>query len=154
MPALQVKDFPDDLYEELRECAAQECRSVSQQTIYGLREFLRMHKAYQSVKNALWAAPYFTDLLEDDEKQKRLKRAKRRRELREQIREQEPASIPDDFPSAAEIIQEMREERANRILEVFDELKLIRELENEFDERFDTLCQRTDMNCIDENGLS
>lgn len=29
MPTLQVKDFPDDLYEELRECAAQECHSVS-----------------------------------------------------------------------------------------------------------------------------
>lgn len=154
MPALQVKDFPDDLYEELRECAAQECRSVSQQTIYGLREFLRMHKAYQSVKNALWAAPYITDLLEDEEEQKRLERAKKRRELRERIREQEPANIPDDFPSATEIIQEMREERANRILDAFDELKLIRELENEFDERFDTLCQRTDVNRINENGLS
>lgn len=129
MPALQVKDFPDDLYEELRECAAQECRSVSQQTIYGLREFLRMHKAYQSVKNALWAAPYLTDLLEDKEQQERQERAKRRRELMEQIRELGPANIPSDFPDPAELIREMREERTNQILEAVGDLDKIREME-------------------------
>lgn len=129
MPALQVKDFPDDLYEELRECAAQECRSVSQQTIYALREFLRMHKAYQSVKNALWAAPYVADLLEDKERQERQERAKRRRELMEQIRELGPADIPSDFPDPAELIREMREERTNQILEAVGDLGKIREME-------------------------
>lgn len=150
MPALQVKDFPDDLYEELRECAAEECRSVSQQTIYGLREFLRMRKAYQSVKNALWAAPYVTDLLEKEEEQKRLERVRKRHELLERIRERGPANIPDDFPSAAEIIREMREERTDRILEATEELELIRKLENEFDERFAALCQRAGVNRIRE----
>lgn len=129
MPALQVKDFPDDLYEELRECAAQECRSVSQQTIYGLREFLRMHKAYQSVKNALWAAPYLTDLLEDKERQEPQERAKRRCELLKQIRELGPANIPSDFPDPAELIREMREERTNQILEAVGDLDKIREME-------------------------
>ena len=129
MSALQVKDFPDDLYEELRECAAQECRSVSQQTIYGLREFLRMHKAYQSVKNALWAAPYLTDLLEDKERQELQERAKRRCELLKQIRELGPADIPSDFPDPAELIREMREERANQILEAVGDLDKIREME-------------------------
>lgn len=129
MPALQVKDFPDDLYEELRECAAQECRSVSQQTIYGLREFLRIHKAYQSVKNALWAAPYLTDLLEDKERQERQERAKRRCELLKQIRELGPANIPSDFPDPAELIREMHEERTNQILEAVGDLDKIREME-------------------------
>ena len=133
MPALQVKDFPDDLYEELRECAAQECRSVSQQTIYGLREFLRMHKAYQSVKNALWAAPYLTDLLEDKERQERQERAKRRCELLKQIRELGPANIPSDFPDPAELIREMREERTNQILEAVGDLDKIREMETRND---------------------
>lgn len=150
MPALQVKDFPDDLYEELRECAAEECRSVSQQTVYGLREFLRMHKAYQSVKNALWAAPYVTDLLEKEEEQKRLERVRKRHELLERIRERGPVNIPDDFPSAAEIIREMREERTDRILEATEELELIRKLENEFDERFAALGQRAGVNRIRE----
>lgn len=154
MPALQVKDFPDDLYEELRECAAQECRSVSQQTIYGLREFLRMHKAYQSVKNALWATPYVTDLLDEEGEQERLKRAKKRRDLLERIRERGPIDIPNDFPSAAEIIREMREERTDRILNALDELELIRKLEAEFDERFDDLCQRAGVNCIGEMELN
>lgn len=133
MPALQVKDFPDDLYEELRECAAEECRSVSQQTIYGLREFLRMHKAYQSVKNALWAAPYITDLLEEEEEQERLERARKRHELLERIRERGPANIPADFPSAAEIIREMREERTRQILEAVGDWQAIEEAEARHD---------------------
>lgn len=133
MPALQVKDFPDDLYEELRECAAQECRSVSQQTIYGLREFLRMHKAYQSVKNALWAAPYVTDLLEEEEEQERLERARKRHELLERIRERGPVNIPADFPSAAEIIREMREERTRQILEAVGDWQAIEEVEASHD---------------------
>ena len=33
MPALQVRDFPEDLYEKLKEVAAREHRSVAQQTI-------------------------------------------------------------------------------------------------------------------------
>lgn len=133
MPALQVKDFPDDLYEELRECAAEECRSVSQQTIYGLREFLRMHKAYQSVKNALWAAPYITDLLEEEEEQERLERARKRHDLLERIRERGPANIPADFPSAAEIIREMREERTRQILEAVGDWRAIEEAEARHD---------------------
>lgn len=133
MPALQVKDFPDDLYEELRECAAEECRSVSQQTIYGLREFLRMHKAYQSVKNALWAAPYITDLLEEEEEQERLERARKRHDLLERIRERGPANIPADFPSAAEIIREMREERTRQILEAVGDWQAIEEAEARHD---------------------
>ncbi|WP_165170500.1 hypothetical protein [Adlercreutzia sp. ZJ242] len=133
MSALQVKDFPDDLYEELRECAAKECRSVSQQTIYGLREFLRMHKAQQAVKDALWAAPYGTDLLSEDEDRERRKRAKRRRALNDRIDELGPADIPASFPDAAELIRLMREERADRILEAVGDLDAIRKTEAQRD---------------------
>ncbi|WP_172135420.1 argininosuccinate lyase [Adlercreutzia sp. ZJ473] len=133
MPALQVKDFPDDLYEELRECAAKECRSVSQQTIYGLREFLRMHKAQQAVKDALWAAPYGADLLSEDEDRERRKRAKRRRALNDRIDELGPADIPASFPDAAELIRLMREERADRILEAVGDLDAIRKTEAQRD---------------------
>ncbi len=59
-------------------------------------------------------------------------------------------NIPDDFPSAAEIIREMREERTDRILEATEELELIRKLENEFDERFAALGQRAGVNRIRE----
>ena len=40
MPALQVKDFPDDIYEQLRVVAAEENRSISQQTLVIIKEFL------------------------------------------------------------------------------------------------------------------
>lgn len=129
MPALQVKDFPDDLYEELREYATKECRSVSQQTIYSIREFLRMQKAYQAVKNAIWAAPYVTDLLSEEEDRERRKRAKRRQAVLERIHERGPVDIPEDFPDAAEIIREMREERTRQILEAVGDWQAIEETE-------------------------
>lgn len=44
MPALQVRDFPDDLYAELKRCAAEEDRSISQQTVHILREYLKAYK--------------------------------------------------------------------------------------------------------------
>lgn len=44
MPALQVKDFPSDLYEELRAYAAMQDRSISQQTVHVLREYLHVRR--------------------------------------------------------------------------------------------------------------
>lgn len=40
MPALQVRDFPATLYDELKECAARNHRSVAQQTIIAVEEML------------------------------------------------------------------------------------------------------------------
>lgn len=41
MPALQVRDFPDKLYVELRQRAEQEHRSIAQQTIVAVESYLR-----------------------------------------------------------------------------------------------------------------
>ena len=41
MPALQVRDFPDELYAQLKECADREHRSIAQQTIVAVEEMLR-----------------------------------------------------------------------------------------------------------------
>lgn len=41
MPALQVRDFPDGLYAQLKECADREHRSIAQQTIVAVEEMLR-----------------------------------------------------------------------------------------------------------------
>ena len=38
MPALQVRDFPEDLYEKLRAAAARNHRSIAQQTIAWIEE--------------------------------------------------------------------------------------------------------------------
>lgn len=40
MPALQVKDCPTEVYEELRRCATRENRSISQQVLTILEDYL------------------------------------------------------------------------------------------------------------------
>lgn len=44
MPALQVRDFLSDLYEELRACAAIPDRSISQQAVNVLRKYLQAYR--------------------------------------------------------------------------------------------------------------
>ena len=39
MPALQVKDCPTEVYEELRRCASRENRSISQQALTILEDY-------------------------------------------------------------------------------------------------------------------
>ncbi len=117
MPSLQVKDFPEDLYEELKEYAAEEQRSVSQQTIYCLREYLRFRDVFQTIKHAKWALPYVTDLLPESEQLESKRRAERHRLVLERIQERGAIETPEDFPDTVELIREMREERGNQILE-------------------------------------
>ena len=45
MPALQVRDFPQDLYDELRDYAALNHRSIAQQTIACVENEIRRSKA-------------------------------------------------------------------------------------------------------------
>ena len=45
MPPLQVKDCPQDVYEKLRECAQRDNRSMAQQTLTILQEYLGMREA-------------------------------------------------------------------------------------------------------------
>ena len=50
MPALQVKDCPHDVYEKLRECAAEENRSISQQALTILEDYLAMREALKTAQ--------------------------------------------------------------------------------------------------------
>ena len=45
MPALQVRDFPQDLYDELRDYAERNHRSIAQQTIACVESEIRRSKA-------------------------------------------------------------------------------------------------------------
>ena len=94
MPALQVRDFPDDLYERLKEYAANQHRSVAQQTIVAVEQMLA--RADEAA---------------------RAERAKRRKELFAEIRKLPKFDVPDGFPDAAEMIRQDREERVNHILD-------------------------------------
>lgn len=50
MPALQVRDFPATLYDELKECAARNHRSIAQQTIIAVEEMLSEASAPSSAR--------------------------------------------------------------------------------------------------------
>ena len=132
MPALQVRDFPDDLYAELKSCAAEEDRSISQQTVHILREYLKAHKrlagrsdwmvvpktevqtsvlgggAHSSPKRE----SYYCDTATEAERQARIEK---RRKIFEEIEAFQHPEIPDDFPSPAELVRQGREERDEQI---------------------------------------
>ena len=117
MPALQVKEFPEDLYEELRECAAAEDRSISQQTLHILREYLNVYRKSGNDADCLVvtvsradvaAVSSGTDTSED--------LVAKRKKVLDDIDSMPKPKIPDDFPSSVEIIEEMREERMRSIV--------------------------------------
>lgn len=133
MPALQVKDFPEDLYEDLKKYAAEDCRSVSQQTLYILREYVCFRKTHGLVRSALWAEPLVSDLGTARELAERAARVEKRRRIRERIEARGPIEAPEDFPDAAELIRQGREERTDRILEAVGDLEKIRDTEAKHD---------------------
>ena len=55
MPALQVRDFPATLYDELKECAARNHRSIAQQTIIAVEGMLNEAPARLSAYPCSWA---------------------------------------------------------------------------------------------------
>ena len=129
MPALQVRDFPDDLYEELRECAANESRSIAQQAVYILKEYLGTYSQMQSRQPGAFRAPNLVyidpnrNIVEsvDADEAARQARVEKRKKLFEQIRSRPQAPLPDDCPSPADIVRQGREERADQLFEALEE---------------------------------
>lgn len=142
MPALQVRDFPDDLYARLKESAAKNHRSIAQQTIACVEAQLD-----QEEKRAAMLAPEFGtftvpqnvrdamnrardidafDWLHDFEEEPEEvieARRKKRRQLRERAKELRKGWI-GPVPTADEIaqmIRDDREERTNHILRCVEE---------------------------------
>jgi len=94
MPALQVRDFPDQLYEELRLCAKHEYRSIAQQTIVIIQDYLsRENKRLAEAERP--KANY----------------AEHRRQVFERIDSLPLFKLPEDFPTPQQIIREMRDQR-------------------------------------------
>lgn len=115
MPALQVRDFPDDLYEKLKEVAAREHRSVAQQTIVAVEAMVsgEYARAKEESRRSLY--------LDFDTEAKRAARIKKRQELFESAKAH-PLVLPLDAPSPVDVVREAREERSRHIGEVFDEI--------------------------------
>ena len=122
MPALQVKDFPDDLYAELKACASAEDRSLSQQTVHILREYLRVYRELGG--RAEWAVVAVERPRPRVEHVSRRVAAEAEREMRierkrkvfERIDARPHSKIPDSFPSPAEIVRQMRDERGDQLV--------------------------------------
>lgn len=58
MPALQVRDFPPALYDELKEYAAQNHRSIAQQTVIAVEEMLAASVQQASSTESLDESPF------------------------------------------------------------------------------------------------
>lgn len=114
MPALQVRDFPQDLYEGLKECAIREHRSLAQQTVHAVEEMLARRDAGRS--NEPFATVSFDSL------QARQERIEKRKALFARIR-QYSKQFPKNLPSPEEMVRESRAEldrRGDRTIELVE----------------------------------
>lgn len=114
MPALQVRDLPEDVYAGLKERAAREHRSLSQQTIVGLREYLQMDP--EGVKTAVLESRKvsYEDALagwRHPSDETREERAARKKKLFEEIDKLPKFDLPPGYSSVAEMIREDRDSR-------------------------------------------
>ncbi|MDO4532522.1 MAG: hypothetical protein Q4C36_02245 [Coriobacteriia bacterium] len=117
MPALQVKDCPIEVYERLRECAAQENRSISQQTVTILEEYLALRPASknsvsteastQFISGHLREYPHYSEDLHDETDY-----LGQFRKVMEEISELPPIPISERCPRADVILAQIREEEA------------------------------------------
>ena len=108
MTALQVKDCPEEVYERLKQCAARENRSISQQTITILEEYLGMRPQTKHSESRLKMVS------EDRPSQygKPIDYIEKRRRIFEKLDKLKPIPITKDCPRADEILRQIREEEA------------------------------------------
>lgn len=121
MPALQVKDCPADVYEKLRKCAEEENRSISQQTLTIIEDFLDLRERKRIAEATKAKAPTANDEphmrvrirpIYGPEANDGIDYAARWREKMQRIRALPPIPHIDGMPSAAEMIRQIRDEEA------------------------------------------
>lgn len=114
MPALQVRDFPDDLYTQLKTSAQRNHRSMAQQVIAYVEQGMR---AESDEQGGLGAARRPAKMYDFDTLVERERRIQKRKALFKEI---EALPWKGDKPSAEDVvamIRQDREERDNRVLE-------------------------------------
>lgn len=99
MPALQVRDFPQDLYNRLRTRAQQESRSITQETIALLRAQLLEDDALLPHPEGAHARTSETNFIE------------KRRALFKQIEALGDFDVPEGFPTPEEMVRQDRNSR-------------------------------------------
>lgn len=117
MPALQVRDFPAPLYEELRSFADANHRSMAQQVIVAVEDMLVRGSAGPASPSDLFdssVAPLSRTL---DTEAVRQARIERRRELFARIHEQ-AANLPEELPDPVGLVCESRRAREEHLMDV------------------------------------
>lgn len=99
MPALQIRDLPQGLYDELRRRAEREHRSLAQQATVAIEQHLRLMPPVERPEHLV---------TEEDERRARIAR---RKALFAEIHATPVVDVPDDFPSSADIVRELRDSR-------------------------------------------
>lgn len=107
MPALQVRDLPQDLYDKLKYRAEKEHRSLAQQTIVAIEEHLG--------GEGLPSKTTTSHLRVINSEAERKARIEKRRQVFERIDKLPHFEQPEDFPSIVELIHEGREEEDGRL---------------------------------------
>lgn len=119
MPALQVRDFPEDVYLRLKEQAKLDRRSLSQEVVYyvvkGLdeedRRYVRVGDRMYRETRASWLKHL------DDDPEELERRAKKREELFARIKAMGPIEPSDDGFDSARLVRESRAENDRRLIE-------------------------------------
>ena len=99
MPALQIRDLPQGTYDALKLRAEREHRSLAQQATVAIEEHLRLIPSSTARERAL------------TEEEMRQARIAKRKALFAEIDAAPKIDIPDDFPTPAEIVRELRDSR-------------------------------------------
>lgn len=119
MPALQVREFPEDLYKKLKATAAHEHRSIAQQTIMCVERVLRDHGEEEiqgsSEMHRHRVTPH-SSYQQDESLQKREARIAKRQEIFRRIDTLPKLDLPNGALGPVDIIRGMREERDVQIL--------------------------------------
>lgn len=99
MPALQIRDLPQGLYDELKLRAAREHRSLAQQATVAIEQHLRLVPSVEQSTRSLTG---------EEERQARVAK---RKAIFARIDAMPKVEIPEDFPTPEEIIRELRDSR-------------------------------------------
>lgn len=110
MPALQVRDFPQGLYDELKLSAARDHRSIAQQVVALVDGALHAPMPAAPRHVARVTAGDFAF----DTEAERQERIRRRKEIFARL-DANPVTMPSDFPSPAEIVRAIRDDKEEEL---------------------------------------
>ena len=99
MPALQIRDLPQGLYDELKLRAEREHRSLAQQATVAIEQHLRLVPSVEQSTRPL---------TEEEECQARVAK---RKAIFARIDAMPKVETPEDFPTPEKIIRELRDSR-------------------------------------------